>query len=126
MPAWLLLQEFGSQVWSVFGGPPYLVGTALTQKRDWHDVDVRMILDDDAYAAWGLGHPDRTHDNLKWVSLCLAYSFLGKALTRLPIDFQIQQRTYANAKFTGPRSAIGLVPLRFHDAEPEGKSVDVR
>lgn len=113
MPQTLLLHEFGSHVWSVFGGPPYQVGSSLAEKRNWYDVDVRMILSDEEYEAWGLGDPKRPHNNAKWVSLCLAYSALGKFLTGLPIDFQIQQRSHANREFEKqPRSALGIVPLR--------------
>lgn len=111
MPAALLLNEFGSQVWAAFGEPPFLVGSALAGKQ-WRDVDVRLILDDAEYEALGLGDPVRQHQSGKWVSLCLAYSALGKAMTGLPIDFQIQQRTRANAEYQGPRSALGIVPLR--------------
>jgi hypothetical protein len=112
MPAALLLDEFGSQVWAAFGHPPYLVGSALRGKQ-WRDVDVRLVLPDDEYAAMGLGDPRHTHRNAKWVSLVLAYSALGKAMTGLPIDFQIEQQTQANAEHDGPRSALGCVPLRF-------------
>lgn len=115
MPASLLLNEFGSQVWSAFGDPPYLVGSALCGKcgRQWHDVDVRMMLDDETYAAMELGDPDDPHRNGKWVALCLAFSALGKQMTGLPIDFQIQQVTHANKTHKGPRSAIGMIELRF-------------
>ena len=111
MPAALLLDLFGSEVWGCFGKPPYLVGSALANKV-WRDVDVRCILDDETWDAIGLGDPRRCHQNAKWASLCLAYSALGKAMTGLPIDFQLQQRTYANKCFDGPRSALGMVPLR--------------
>jgi hypothetical protein len=123
MPASLWLDEFGSQVWHAFGEPPYLVGSALanqmtdapdTQRRQWFDVDVRVILDDDVYAREGYGEPDHAHRNGKWVAMCLAFSELGRRLTGLPIDFQIQQRTAAN-KDKGPRSALGMVSLRFLD-----------
>ena len=50
MPATLLLEEFGSQVWNAFGDCPYLVGSALENKTGWRDVDVRIILDDEEYA----------------------------------------------------------------------------
>lgn len=113
MPAYLYLQEFGSQVWSVFGVPPYQVGSSLQGDRTPNDVDVRVILSDEEYEKWGLGDPKRPHGNAKWVSLVMAYSALGKAMTGLPIDFQIQQQTEANNKEPGPRSAIGIVPLRF-------------
>lgn len=116
MPAYLLLQEFGSQVWAAFGTPPYLVGSALDGKQ-WRDVDIRLILDDDAYTAMGFGDPLPSHAfrNGKWVALCLAFSALGKQMTGLPIDFQIQQQTYANKAFEGPRSALGVIALRMAD-----------
>ncbi len=123
MPAALLLDEFGSQVWSAFGSPPYLVGSALYGKQ-WRDVDVRLILDDEEYAALGLGNPRDTHRSPKWVSLCMAYAALGKAMTGLPIDFQIQQQTLANEIYREPRSALGMVGLRFiRDPEPARSSV---
>jgi hypothetical protein len=114
MPAHLLLHEFGSQVWAAFGTPPYHVGSSLTSKV-WRDVDVRLILDDEVYEALGLGHPDRPHTNGKWVALCLAFSALGRQMTGLPIDFQIQQQTHANKTYDTPRSALGLVALRMLD-----------
>jgi hypothetical protein len=111
MPAYLMLEEFGSQVWSVFNDVPFLVGSALSSKQ-WRDVDVRLILDDQTYKFLELGDPSDPHRNAKWISFCLAYSALGKTMTGLPIDFQIQQRSWANDKYKGPRSAIGWVPLR--------------
>ena len=113
MPAALLLDEFGSQVWSAFGTPPYLVGSALYGKG-WRDVDVRLILDDNEYANQGFGEPNEAHRNGKWVAMCLAFSSLGKQMTGLPIDFQIQQQTMANKVHDGPRSALGLVDLRLY------------
>jgi hypothetical protein len=112
MPATLLLQEFGSQVWAAFGTPPYHVGSSLTQKSGWRDVDVRLILDDEVYAALGLGKPNLPHRNAKWVALCLAFSALGQQMTGLPVDFQIQQQSRANEEYPGPRSALGIVALR--------------
>lgn len=111
MPAFLYLHEFGSQVWAAFGHPPYLVGSALLGNRTPNDIDVRLILPDDQYEQM-FGDPDRTHSNGKWVSMVLAYSALGKAMTGLPIDFQIQSQSKANAENDGPRSALGLTPLR--------------
>lgn len=116
MPASLWLNEFGSQVMSAFDAVPYLVGSATgALGKPWRDVDVRVMLDDEVYAAMGLGDPERTHSNGKWVAMCLAFSALGKAMTGLPIDFQLQQRTWANAKYSGTahvRSALGFVALR--------------
>jgi hypothetical protein len=113
MPAALKLDEFGSQVWHAFGKPPYLVGSATRSKR-WRDVDVRLILDDDEWAAMGFGDPCPSHfqHDGKWTALCLAFAALGREMTGLPIDFQIQQQTYANKTFDGPRCALGMVDLR--------------
>lgn len=120
MPAALYLHEFGSQVWHAFGDMPYHVGSSLSQKSGWRDVDVRLILDDETYAAMGLGDPAHPHQNGKWVALTLAFSELGRKMTGLPVDFQIQQRSYANEHCDGPRSALGAVALRYAERAPEG------
>lgn len=116
MPAYLYLQEFGSQIWSVFGSCPYIVGSCL-YKKVWRDVDIRMILDDDDFEIWGFGKP--ASENGKRTALEMAFAELGKRMTGLPIDFQIQQQTWANEKYQGPRSAIGIVALRMKPSEPE-------
>ncbi len=120
MPEGLWLNEFGSMVWAAFGGPPYLVGSVLTT-TEWRDVDVRVILDDGTWARWFPNLPPTSdegdwHRDDKWVALVLAFSELGKSMTRLPIDFQIQPSSYANESYgkpEHPRSAIGLTPLRW-------------
>lgn len=114
MPADLYLHEFGSHVWAAFGTPPYHVGSSLTLKSGWRDVDVRLILSDEEYAALGLGKPNLPRHNGKWVTLCMAFSALGAHMTGLPIDFQIQQQTRANEEYPReyPRSALGIVALR--------------
>jgi hypothetical protein len=114
-PQTLALHEFGSQVWFAFGDMPYHVGSSLTEKSGWRDVDVRLILDDETYAAMGLGEPSSPHMNGKWVALCRAFCLLGQEMTGLPIDFQIQQRTQANTQYTGKRSALGFIPLRMSE-----------
>ncbi len=112
MPADMLLHEFGSQVWHAFGTPAYHVGSSLENKV-WRDVDVRLILDDAEYERLGLGKPNLPRHSGKWVALCLAFSALGAQMTGLPIDFQIQQQTRANAEYPNePRSALGVVALR--------------
>lgn len=116
MPAALHLDEFGSQVWAAFGDTPYLVGSA-TRSKTWRDVDVRLILDDAEYEAL-LGDTEHLSRRGKWVALCMAFSALGQKMTGLPIDFQIQQRTKANAMYTGARLALGLVPLRYKHELP--------
>jgi hypothetical protein len=106
MPATLQLDYFGWLVYCAFGDYPYLVGSAL-QTKQWRDVDVRLILSDDKYAALGLGEPTTQHTNPKWVAWTQAFAALGKQITGLPVDFQIQQWTDAN-RFDGPRSCLGI------------------
>jgi hypothetical protein len=99
-----LLDEACRPIRQAFGTPPYLVGTAFTQ-RDFRDVDVRLILDDLAY------------DRLATGGLQLS-PFLGLAIgeylaarTGLPVDFQIQRQTEANAAHNGPRNPLGVRTL---------------
>jgi hypothetical protein len=122
MPAALYLQEFGSQVWAAFGEPPYHVGSSL-QGKQWRDVDVRLILPDEQYVAM-FGEPDDLSQLRcgKWVAMCMAFSALGKQMTGLPIDFQIQQQTRANKTFDGPRSALGFLALRTGKETNNGKA----
>lgn len=117
MPHSLYLQEFGSRVWDAFGTNPYQVGSTLNgTQRAWRDVDVRLILDDDAYKAMFPDIRDLSdeHYDPKWVALCMAFSELGRKMTGLPIDFQIQKQSEANdeKKYSGLRSALGFVPWR--------------
>jgi len=106
MPAWIYLNDFGRIIHEAFGEYPYLVGSA-SRTREWRDVDVRLILDDEAWERWGFG--DAAISNAKWAAFTRAFSELGQKMTGLPIDFQIQQQTYANDHFKGPRSALGLI-----------------
>lgn len=96
----LQLNEFGSAVMDAFDGEvPYHVGSSLRQKTGWRDVDVRLILDDETYEKMGFGDPLYPHSNAKWVAMTKAFSLLGKEMTGLPIDFQIQQMTQANKEY---------------------------
>ena len=115
MPQGMLLRQFGEYLRDAFGEMPYHVGSSLRQKDGWRDVDVRILLPDDEYERQGFGNPERPQHNAKWVATMLAWSAFGRALTGLPIDFQVQQRTHANREFsthaddTGnrhPRSAL--------------------
>lgn len=101
-----LLARFGVEIRQGFGHIPYQVGSSLTQKRGWRDVDVRLILPDDEYAVYFNDPFKPAHDALRLMSWNLAWSVLGRYMTRLPIDFQIQQQTLANEEFNGVRSAL--------------------
>lgn len=108
MPAAVKLERFAEMVNAAFDECAcYQVGSSLTTTT-WRDVDVRVILDDERYAAMGFGDPEHPQSNEKWVALVLAFAALGREMTGLPIDFQIQQQTHANAKNTGGRNALGI------------------
>jgi hypothetical protein len=114
MPAGLYLQMFGDMLFRAYGEVPYQVGSSLFGEK-WRDVDVRVILDDEAYAAMGFGDPNTPQENERWCLLTMAISLLGQKMTGLPIDFQFQQITDANNKWGGdehPRSALILGTLR--------------
>lgn len=90
---------FGACADQAFGHVAYHVGSSLTSKRDWRDVDVRLILPDTEYAAiFDAGRLDPAMHNRAWTAL-------GHEMTGLPIDFQIQSQT-ASDEFDGPRSAL--------------------
>lgn len=108
MPASLWLHQFGRMVFAAFGEHPYHVGSSVREKL-WRDVDVRVMLARGVYERMGLGDPKRPHANARWVAFCTAFSALGKQMTGLPIDFQIQEVDSANEEFGGGmRSALGF------------------
>lgn len=109
-PGILKVLDFTQKIYDVFGEYPYHVGSSLTNKNDWRDVDIRLILDDEVYAAWGFGNPHYPQHNAKWAAMCRALTSLGREMTELPIDFQIQQRTDANEHEPGMRSWLGCQP----------------
>jgi hypothetical protein len=110
MPQEILLRRFGNYVYDAFGEMPYHVGSSLRGKDNWRDVDVRVLLPDEEWERLGLGDPRIPQTNARWTAITLAWSTFGRAMTGLPIDFQLQQRTAANAEFTRengcPRSAL--------------------
>lgn len=116
MPASIWLGKFGVLVRDYFGHVPYQVGSSLTRK-DWRDVDVRLMLPDDEFAAM-FGSLDRNAEtDPKLAAITLAFAALGKAMTGLPIDFQIQPLTFANEKCPGPRSALIEIRHCYHTDE---------
>lgn len=89
----------------------YLVGSAL-ERPDWRDVDIRMIMTDDGFRREFPDVPDISyacweHDP-KWVLITVSIAEWMRAQTGLPVDFQMHPRTFANARHSGPRSAMGL------------------
>lgn len=100
-----MLRLFGAHIAQAWGETPYQVGSSLTQKGGWRDVDVRLILDDEDFAERFPGiagsRMRKTHE--------LVWTAFGERLTGLPVDFQIQMQSEANAEFEGPRSALVLL-----------------
>ena len=84
--AHFLLDQACIVVGRAFDSTPYLVGSAL-DRADYRDVDVRVILDDDAYAAMFRGRVPGKVQPL-WSLLCSSISMQLGHITGLPIDFQ--------------------------------------
>lgn len=117
-----MLKLFGMHVERAFGHVAYQVGSSLTEKKGWRDVDVRLILPNDEYEAY-FGDPfTPEHQTQKWTIWNMAWTSFGKELTGLPIDFQIQPTKIANqvgADYDGPRSALLFVSGSALLGEPE-------
>jgi hypothetical protein len=112
MPTSLYLQEFGEILFHAFGEYAYHVGSSLTGAT-WRDVDVRVMLDAEKYSAMGFGDPKRQHESARWVAYTMAFSELGRKMTGLPIDFQIQETNTANADYPeSRRSSLLMGPYR--------------
>ena len=111
VPGAMHLEAFGQAIADAFGHCPYHVGSSATSKT-WRDVDVRLILDDDRFAALFPGFANARHIDAWWSLLCAALSELGRARTGLPIDFQIQSMTEANEKYSGIRNPLFLIRSR--------------
>ena len=90
---------------AAFDGGVYLVGSCL-ERADYRDVDVRAIISDAEYARLFNGHG--ALDAL-WSIMCASIALWLSERTGLPIDFQIQQQTEANATHDGTRSALGIM-----------------
>lgn len=104
MPAGIWLTKFGVIIRDYFGHVPYHVGSSLKTK-DWRDVDVRLILPDDEFTEQ-FGNDRSAETNPKLAAVTLAFAALGKQMTGLPIDFQIQPQTWANEQYPTMRSAL--------------------
>ena len=82
----------------------YLVGSSL-ERRDYRDVDVRFILSDAEY-----DRMFRNEDgwrNPLWSLMCTSISLWLSQQSGLPVDFQIQRQTQANADHDGKRASLG-------------------
>lgn len=92
----------------------YQVGSSL-ERLDYRDVDVRFIMSDVAFDRLFRVDPKDAEGgsagwrNPLWSLMCLSISVWLREQTALPIDFQIQRQTQANAAHPGKvRSALGI------------------
>jgi len=97
----------------------YLVGSSI-KRRDYRDVDVRLIMADEEYDR--MFKNDHGYTNPLWSLMCTTISAWLSQQSNLPIDFQIQRQTQANKNHstkTGcERQALGI----FHDYPGERPS----
>lgn len=83
---------------------PFLVGSAL-DRRDFRDVDVRVILSDEKWVAL-LGDGSRVRSSF-YVLLCMSISTYLSAATGLPVDFQVQRESWVKEEdWNRPREAL--------------------
>jgi hypothetical protein len=85
-----------------FGHHTYQVGSSL-ERVDYHDVDLRCILDDTDFDRMFSGETKEA----SLLFLNTAVSEWLSARTGLPIDFQFQRQTDANEQFNGRRNFVG-------------------
>ena len=113
-PQGMLLDMFGDIVKDAFGTDAvFHVGSSMGEdKVSWRDVDIRVLLTDEAWNKLGLLKPEQNHYDAKWRALCIVFSHYGRHLTGLPIDFQVQRIKDANEQFKGGRSHVGTKTLK--------------
>lgn len=95
------LDEACKPLVAVFG-PPMLVGSVM-ERADFRDVDLRLILMDEVYDCL---------EDPQWALISFLTSAHLAATTGLPVDFQFQRMTEANAAYAGkPRNPMGVRQL---------------
>ena len=120
-PGIFKLELFGRVLMDAFGFNAYLVGSNVLGKGG-RDVDVVVMLPDDAFDEM---FPDRDKPdrwNLRWAAYCHAFSALGAEMTGLPVDFKLQRISDANEKHAGPREPlVAHVPRESEREALEGR-----
>lgn len=89
-----------------YGACIYLVGSA-TQRQDYRDVDVRVILEDADFDKKYPGIGSNHQLDARWSLDCSAISLWLAKHSGLKIDFQYQRQTEAN-QYEGPRHPLGI------------------
>src|SRR5574337_1950301 len=93
------LEDWCQMVRVIFDSTPYLVGSA-TERADYRDVDIRVVLDARAFRRLSRGRLD----TIRYINR--AISTWGQRETGLPIDFQVQCDT--DAAEPPPVHAMGV------------------
>ncbi|MBL7487133.1 hypothetical protein [Frankia sp. AgW1.1] len=102
------LNQAAPAVEAAFDSTPYLVGSCL-DRADFRDVDIRVLLEDDDFDRLFPGVDEEEADPL-WSLVCATTSAWLGGLTGLPIDFQVQKRDLANARYPKrPRHPLGVL-----------------
>lgn len=114
-PAFFNLNQACIPLVQAFGFHLYLVGSCC-HKRDFRDVDIRCILPDEEFDAMFPNCPKPYQLDAKWSVMSASISaWLKNQSGGLPIDFQFQRQTDANAEFGRKehvRQAIGFFVQR--------------
>lgn len=113
-PAVFALESACQQINDAFGSfGCYVVGSSL-ERPDWRDVDVRYIMADEEFVKLfpnAVMFPNGGgcwEQDPRWLILTVSISERLSKLTGLPIDFQFQPQTHANARHKGMRHALGM------------------
>lgn len=109
-PACFALEQACQHLSKAFGEYGcYVVGSCL-ERADWRDIDVRYILSDEAFAKlFPDAQPESWEFDPRWLLMTVSISAWLSKQTGLPIDFQFQQQSHANARHRGPRSSVGMI-----------------
>jgi hypothetical protein len=92
-----------------FDATPYLVGSSVTN-RNWRDIDIRVMLDDDQYDRLFPNAPRNPRLHPLWSLMCATVSDWLTLASGVPVDFQIQRQSVANEMFSGkPRVPLGIL-----------------
>jgi hypothetical protein len=109
-PEVFALSQCALIVEKAMGDACYLVGSA-TQRRDFRDVDVRMIVSDEKWAML-FGNQQNGEIVPFWSLLCTAVSEWMARRTGLKVDFQVQARSSVRQiDWEKPRIPLAVFPI---------------
>lgn len=107
-PACFALELACKHLNAAFDGRCYLVGSAL-ERPDWRDIDVRLMMGDDAFKALfpDAGLSGHWEFDARWLVMTVAISGWLSKETGLPVDFQFQPSSHANKVHDKWRNPLG-------------------